>query len=75
MKKRITCWYRVVDGVPQWNHFEYDWTDRNNPLSICKKQAQMWKDVEWCKTYGYLTDGVVKASWLLLVLSKKRKQS
>jgi len=60
MRKKITCWYRVVNNERQYNHFTYGWTDRATPFPISKKQEQMWKDVTWDKEYGYLEDGVVK---------------
>ena len=62
MRKKITCWYRVVNNERQWNHFEYGWTDRTSPLAIYKRQRKMWGNVKWDKTYGYLIDGVVKES-------------
>lgn len=60
MRKKITCWYRVVNNERQWNHFEYGWTDRTSPFPVNKEQAKMWKDVMWEKKYGFLVDGVVK---------------
>ena len=60
--RKITCWYRVVNGERQWNHFTYGWTNRTSPCPINKKQEQMWKDITWDRTYGYLTDGVVLES-------------
>ena len=61
--RKITCWYRVsVGGERQYNHFTYGRSDFTRPLPLYKKQRQMWKDVEWDRTYGYLIDGVVKES-------------
>ena len=62
MRKKITCWYRVVNNERQYNHFTYGWTDRTSPLAIYERQRKMWKDVEWDRTYGYLTNGVVSES-------------
>ena len=47
MRKKITCWYRVIDGERQYNHFTYGWSDLTRPLPLYKKQGQMWKDVKW----------------------------
>ena len=58
--RKITCWYRAVNGERQYNHFTYGWSDLTSPLALYKKQRQMWKGVTWEKTYGYLVDGVVK---------------
>ena len=60
--RKITCWYRVVNGERQYNHFTYGWSDLTRPLPLYKKQRKMWKDVEWDRTYGYLNNGVVSES-------------
>jgi hypothetical protein len=62
MRKKITCWYRVVNNERQYNHFTYGWSDFTRPLPLYKRQRQMWENVEWEKKYGYLIDGVVSES-------------
>jgi len=62
MRKKITCWYRIVNGERQYNHFSYGWTNCTSPTPINKEQEQMWKGVEWGKKYGYLINGIVKES-------------
>lgn len=55
----VTEWYRIVDGLPVYNHIEMGHSQGETPTTKHPDQEQYWSKARWAKKLGYLNDAGV----------------